>query len=70
VAQLQHGDDLLLGGRQRHQQRQLAVGGEAVALVGNEILLRDQQRVSRQDAAQAGDEPGNLGFAQLAVFFG
>ncbi|GAB1412497.1 hypothetical protein MASR1M97_12330 [Candidatus Desulfobacillus denitrificans] len=68
VAEPEHFDDLLLVGRQRHQQRQLAIGGEAVALVGHEVLLRDEQRVSRQDTAQPGDEARDPGLVELTVF--
>ena len=43
---------LRLGLRQRDHQRQLAVGGQAVALVGPRVLLLPEQGARRQEGAQ------------------
>jgi hypothetical protein len=53
VAGLQHGGHLRLGLGQRHHQRLLAVGGEAVALVGHGVLGLPQQRVRGQQRRRA-----------------
>ncbi len=48
VAGLQHGLHLVIGFGQRHHQRALAVGGQAVAFVGRGVFAVPQQRVRRQ----------------------
>jgi len=53
----QHRDHLLLGGRQRHHQRQRPVGGQAVAFVGAQVLGVVHQRAGRQHAGQRRDHP-------------
>ena len=65
MAGAQHRGDLRFGFRQRHQQRQLAVGGEAVAFVGHGVLALPEQRVRRQQRRQRGHRlrlaPGAVG---------
>ena len=51
-AGLEHALHLLLGLGQRDHHRQLAIGGEAVALVGPGVFLLVQDRALRQEGAQ------------------
>ena len=52
VAHLQHGLHLGIGLGQRHDQRALAVGGQAVAFVGGGLFALPQQGVAGQVLAQ------------------
>ena len=56
VAEAHDGGDLLGGVRQHDRQRQLAVGGQAVGLVGLQAERLGDQAVARQQRAQAGDD--------------
>ena len=67
VAVAQHIDDLPLGFRQADGHRQLAVGGQAVALVGPQIFFVNQQAMGRQDHLQA---PGQRATISLENGFG
>jgi hypothetical protein len=65
----QHGGHLGFGLGQRHGQRLLAVGGQAVAFVGHRVLAVPQQRVGRQHgraSAATTSAGGRLGAADLA----
>ena len=64
MAGRQHRGHLAFGFRQRHQQRQLAVGGQAVAFIRHRVLAVVQQRVRRQQRRQRGP---HLGLARGAV---
>ncbi|MDT4859078.1 hypothetical protein FQZ97_935750 [compost metagenome] len=48
----EHGGHLVFGFGQGHHQRPLAVGGQAVALVGRRVLVVPEQRVSGQHRLQ------------------
>ncbi len=56
MAEAQDGLDLLDLAGQGHRQGQLAVGGEAIALVRVQILRRVQHEGLRQDRQQAGHQ--------------
>ena len=58
MAGAQHRSHLRLGFGQRHQQRLLAVGGEAVAFIGHRVLAAPQQRMRRQQRLQRGQHLG------------
>jgi hypothetical protein len=61
VTGTQHVDDLAsLSGRQTASGSS-RIGGEAVALVGAQVFVVDQQAVRRQDRPQARDEDGAVG---------
>ena len=53
---LQHAGDLRLGLGQRHGQRALAVGGQAVAFIGARLLVLPEQRVRGQLGPQGLDQ--------------
>ena len=63
----QHRHHLLLGRRQRHHQRQRAVGGQAVALVGAQILGLVHQRARGQHAAERLDHPHLVDLGKIAL---
>jgi hypothetical protein len=48
----EHGHDLLLAIRQHHNHRQLAISGQAVALIRTGILQRRQHGARRQHLQQ------------------
>ncbi len=56
VAEAQHGGDLLGGLRQHDRERHLAIGGQAVGLVGLEADRIGDQGAGGQQRAQAGDD--------------
>ena len=70
VAEAHDRGDLFGGFRQHHGERQLAVGGQAVGLVGLQAERLGDDRVFGQQRAQAGDdgvaagEHVRLGFRQ------
>mmetsp|Transcript_5564 Transcript_5564/g.21424 ORF Transcript_5564/g.21424 Transcript_5564/m.21424 type:complete len:312 (+) Transcript_5564:2217-3152(+) len=55
---LEHRSDLVFGLGQGHGQRALAVGGQAVALIGRGLIGLIEQRVGRQQRAQRGHQRG------------
>ncbi|EHP43329.1 hypothetical protein OR16_09259 [Cupriavidus basilensis OR16] len=56
MAQAQDGADLVLAVGQCHGHRHLAVGRQAVALVGHGVFGFPQQRRIGQDFRQAGEQ--------------
>ena len=61
VAQGQDRRDLLRGARQHDRHRQRAIGGQAVALVGAQLVLRRDHALARHDLAQLCDDRIALG---------
>ncbi len=64
----QHVDDLPLVFRQADSERQLAIGGEPVALVGAQVLLVDQQAMRWQVELQAPDQAALVHRKYLVVW--
>jgi hypothetical protein len=67
AANIEDGDDLLLGIGQRDHHRQLAVGGEAIAFIRTGILRVEQHAARGQLGAQRGNHGQLAGLEQRRV---
>ena len=56
MAEGQHRGDLLRRRGQHHRQRQAAIGGQRIRLIGPALIGRGDQRLGRDQFRQAGDD--------------